>query len=66
MSSFRYECKIGQYSDDVRVDIDLTVKGGVHQDDYQKLKEAFATIEEIAYGYILPEENQQGDIPGED
>ena len=63
MASYRYSTKIGEYDDDVRVDIELTVKGvALDGDDYLKLNEAFDTIEAIALKYR--DEPDRGEVNG--
>jgi len=56
MSKFSYTCAIGEYTSDVRVDITFSVKYGLYQEDYQKVRDAFAVIEKTAYKYADADE----------
>lgn len=45
MAAFSYELEIGDYKDDVRVKIELTVKDGVDKEDYETIRTALNTVE---------------------
>lgn len=51
MASVEYKSTLGTYSDDVRLDISLSVKRGVSKEDYETLRQAFNTIEDLALQY---------------
>lgn len=51
MSKVTYEVNIGGHTDKVRVSIDLRIAAGLSQEDYETLRQALQTIEDIAYHY---------------
>lgn len=52
MSKQTYQTEIGSYGDDIRLSINLEVKGGVDKEDYETLRQAFQTIEDLTYKYV--------------
>lgn len=49
MATYAYETEIGEYSDPVKLSINLKLKNGpISAEDYKALNSAFDTIEEIA------------------
>lgn len=49
--TYVYNTAIGSYGEDVRLSINLEVKGGVSTEDYQTLRESFQTIEDTIRSY---------------
>jgi hypothetical protein len=52
MATFKYSLDIGSYSDDVVVDIDVTIKDGLEQEDYEKIRQALKVVEDTALAYV--------------
>ena len=62
MAKFEYSTKIGEYDDPVRLSTSFDVSGEVEQQDYITIKEAFASLEELARKYTEkypPEEEDE-------
>lgn len=51
MSQISYKTEIGGYNEDVQCSVTLVIKGGVDKEDYETLRKAFQTIEDLAYKY---------------
>jgi len=52
MATFKYSLDIGTYTDDVHVDIDVTIKNGLEQADYEKIRQALKVVEDTALEYM--------------
>ena len=51
MSKVQYTTKIGSYDDKVYADIDVRIAAGLSKEDYETLRTALQTIEDIAFHY---------------
>ena len=51
MSKVTYQTKLGEYNAKVYVDIDVRVENGITKEDYEILRNALQTIEDIAFKY---------------
>ena len=51
MSKVTYTTKLGDYDSSVYVDIDVRIDNGISKEDYENLRTALQTVEDIALKY---------------